>query len=256
MSRLVRVIGVLLWHHGRIVQTEKFQITNVIHDNPIHAVEAIDSVDLDELIVLNISRDESTREAFRESIQSYSDKLRIPLAAGGLIRSRSDALQLLKSGADKLVINSIFRENQKVVSELVSYFGSSTIVASIDISTSFGFTTEERFVYQHEQQSTGSSRLQDVLELVTQLRVGEVFFNNLKHDGSRMGYDLKGIRQVVKNLNIPVIAFGGVSTWQHLVDALNLGVDAVAFGNALHYIEMAPKKAKLYLQSQGFLVRL
>ena len=257
MTKIIRVIGVLLWHKGRIVQTERFSITNTIHHDPIHALEAIEMTDLDELIIINISNDQQTKMSFAKSISLYSKKLRIPLSVGGMLESVNDASLYLESGADKLVINRIFRNNPDVVSELVSNFGSSTVVASIDV----GYGTEhkgstKRQIYSHESKRVLPDTLESALKRGQMLQIGEYLFNNVCHDGSREGYDLAGLKNMVQLSEVPVIAFGGVSQWSHLVDALELGVDAVAFGNALHYIEMAPRKAKQFLIDRGYNIRL
>jgi cyclase len=85
---------------------------------------------------------------------------------------------------------------------------------------------------------------------------GEIFLNCIERDGFRQGYDLILLRGVVNAVDIPVIAMGGVFTWQHLVEGiLEGGAEAVAAANIFHYTEHSTKKAKDYLRAAGIKVR-
>jgi len=252
---LVRVVGVLLWHNGEIVQTENFGITNRIHHDPIHAVEVIESSDLDELAIINITKNVASKKAFHADISQLTKVLRIPLICGGLIESIEDCNSLLRNGADKLMINTALIRSPDFVTEAVRQFGSSTMVASIDLASSAHSNFGQVKIFENRSGVASKLCLDELLNLVRTLKVGEIFFNNVRHDGARIGYDLEGLRYVFARTDVPVIAFGGVSNWRHLVEAIDIGISAVAFGNALHYIETAPRKAKKFLRSQGKEVR-
>ena len=253
-NNLVRVIGVLLWKHGQIVQTEKFHVTNVIHDNPIHAIEAFDASDLDELALINISKDSSLNQNFSEEVYKLTRKLRIPLVAGGGIRNLDDCNRLLRAGADKLILNSLIFEDLSTTENLLKSLGASTFVASLDFMY-LKNNSELRYLYNHQNQTKTKFSLNEVLQKIQKVGFGEIFFNNVLHDGSRIGYDTCGLKQIANLCNIPIVAFGGVANWNHLIEGIEAGADAVAFGNALHYVEMAPKLAKLHLLNNGYKIR-
>ena len=79
-----------------------------------------------------------------------------------------------------------------------------------------------------------------------------IFYNSIDHDGNRQGYDVEGIRELTNILTVPVIAFGGVQTWEHLeAGILEAKADAVAAANILHYTEQSVYKAKNYLINKG-----
>jgi cyclase len=87
------------------------------------------------------------------------------------------------------------------------------------------------------------------------LGAGEIFFNSVDHDGARKGYDLVSLKAVCEAVSVPVIAFGGVFTWSHLVEGIEAGADAVAVANQLHYTEHSTRKAKRHLIQTGIAVR-
>jgi cyclase len=255
-KELIRVIGVLLWQDGQIVQTEKFRVTNKIHDKPIHAIEAIESTDLDELALINISKNPEMKAEFLKDIAHLTKILRIPITCGGFINSIEDCEAMLKVGADKLMLNTSIIDSTNFVQESVKRYGSSTIIASVDIVSHDNKPSNSSKVFNNKTNTSIPLTLSEWLKKVHELEVGEIFFNNIDHDGARVGYDLSALDYLVRESDLPIIAFGGVSEWDHLIQAINLGVSAVAFGNALHYIEMAPRKAKKFLQDSGVVVRL
>src|SRR3546814_11490084 len=84
---------------------------------------------------------------------------------------------------------------------------------------------------------------------------GEIFLNSVDHDGARKGYDLDSLRAVATAVDLPVIAFGGVFTWPHLLAGIEAGAEAVAAANIFHYTEHATRKAKPFLANSGVPVR-
>jgi cyclase len=87
------------------------------------------------------------------------------------------------------------------------------------------------------------------------LGAGEILFNSIDHDGARKGYDLQTLSRICDTVDVPVIAFGGVFTWRHLVEGIAAGADAVAAANIFHYSEHATRKAKAFMAEAGVLVR-
>jgi cyclase len=85
---------------------------------------------------------------------------------------------------------------------------------------------------------------------------GELFINSIDHDGNRKGYNLELLRQISSSCSIPIIAMGGVFTWEHLAEGISKAhVDAVAAANIFHYTEHSTKKAKRFLLEQGLPLR-
>lgn len=89
-----------------------------------------------------------------------------------------------------------------------------------------------------------------------EMGAGEIFLNCIDHDGNRQGYDLELMKKVSQAVSIPLIAMGGVLTWDHMVDGiLKGGADAVAAANQFHYTEQSTRKAKKALREAGIDVR-
>lgn len=244
-----RLIAVILVRDGRVVQSVKFKHTNVIHYDAIHAIESFNRWAIDEIVILNVSKTKESQEEFLKIIQKISTECFVPLAAGGWIDHLNYGKLLLKSGADKLVVNTQLYHNPELIKQLIVKFGSQCIVASIDAKKDED--GNEKVMINRGQDNTGKDVLEWVKE-VEQIGVGEIFLNSMDHDGNRKGYNIPLIKKSVEAVNIPVIAMGGVLTWNHMIQGvLETDAAAVAAANIFHYTEHSTKKAKRALLNKN-----
>lgn len=248
-----RLIPVLILRDAMVVQSILFKHTNVIHWKPLTAVDFFNKWAVDEIVVLDVTRNKNKRQRFLDNVLGLSKKCFVPLTVGGWVDSLEEVIQLLRLGADKIVINTEAVRRPELVSECAATVGNQCIVVSIDVKT---HENGEYEVYiDRGREPTGLSPF-DWAKKAQDVGAGEIFLNCIDKDGYRQGYDLKLLRQVVDSVDIPVIAMGGVFTWQHLVDGiLQGGADAVAAANIFHYTEHSTIKAKEYLRQSGIDVR-
>lgn len=248
-----RLIPVLILRDGKVVQSVQFKHTNVIHWKPSTAVDCFDRWAADEIVILDVSRDQKQRTIFYDTIVDLSKKCFVPLTVGGWVDSVDEVCKLLRLGADKVVINTEAVFNPELISECVQVVGTQCIVVSIDAKK----TGEGQYeVYIDRGSKSANLSPFDWAKQAEEYGAGEIFLNCIDHDGNRQGYDLNLIRKVVDTVNIPVIAMGGVLTWDHLVDGvIKGGAEAVAAANIFHYTEHSTKKAKQAMQEAGIDVR-
>lgn len=247
-----RLVAVLILRDGQVVQSVRFHHTNVIHYDPVHAMEAFNKWAVDEIVVLNVTRTADSRDAFADIVERISRCCFVPLAVGGWIADPAFAQRLLRSGADKLVVNSALADAPELVTELSERYGRQCIVGSID----FKRTSDGTLVVAVDRGRRLIEREPvEWARRAVELGCGEIFLNSIDHDGARKGYDLETLGAVCRAVDVPVIAFGGVLAWDHLVDGIRAGADAVAAANIFHYTEQATKKAKAHLAAAGIEVR-
>ena len=247
-----RLIAVLILRDGQVVQSIKFKHTNVIHYDPVHAMEAFNKWSVDEIVLLNVSRGAESRDGFARSVEHVSRHCFVPLSVGGWITGADYARALLSSGADKLVLNTAFADDPDMVRTLSRRFGKQCIVASIDVKRDAAGAVKvalDRGQRLLDQDPVAWARR------AQELGAGEIFFNSIDHDGARKGYDLETLRKIAAAVQVPVIAFGGVFTWSHLLAGVEAGAEAVAAANIFHYTEQATRKAKTFLANAGVPVR-
>lgn len=237
-----RLIAVILVRDGRVVQSVKFKHTNVIHYDAIHAIESFNRWAIDEIVVLNVSKSIESQKPFLSVIENISKECFVPMSVGGWIDSVAYGKELLSLGADKLTINTQAYESPKLIEDLASKFGSQCVVVSMDSKTDDQGV--ERLVIDRGSRMTPQSTVAWAKK-VQEFGAGEIFLNSIDHDGNRKGYHLSLIKEVVEAVSIPVIAMGGVLTWNHLIQGVeHTDASAVAAANIFHYTEHSTKKAK------------
>ena len=246
-----RVIAVVIIKDGSVVQSEGFKHTNVIHSDAYHAVEAFNRWAVDEIVLLNVSSSSDTQGEFIKIVERVSETCFIPLSVGGWIDSEEYAAKLIEKGADKLVLNTLWETDVKTANRLSKRFGKQCIVASIDVKE----ISKRKEVFIGRGKKHLKIAALDWAKRCIENGAGEIFINNIDHDGLRKGYDLETVGILSSELNVPVIAFGGVFDWKHMADGLRAGADAVAAANIFHYKELAAKQAKRYLTRKGFNLR-
>jgi len=247
-----RLIAVLIVLDGQVVQSVRFKHTNVIHYDPIHAIEAFNKWAVDEIVVLNVARKADDRDAFAEKVADISRICFVPLSVGGWITDEGYADLLLRSGADKLVVNTALHSQPELVAALSRRYGKQCVVASMDVMR--GGSEFPTVRVDRGRVDTGVSAFEWAARAV-ELGAGEILFNSIDHDGARKGYDVETLKTIARSVDVPVIAFGGVLTWDHLLGGLDAGADAVAVANQFHYTEQSTKKAKAYLARKNVTVR-
>jgi len=248
-----RLIPVLILRDGMVVQSVQFKHTNVIHWKPLTAVDFFNRWAVDEIIILDVTRNKKNRQKFLDVVLGLSNKCFVPLTVGGWVDSVEEVLKLLRLGADKVVVNTEAVRKPHLITDCASVVGSQCIVTSIDVKIKEDGKYE---VYiDRGREPTGLSPFEWAAK-AQEMGAGEIFLNCIDRDGFRQGYELTLLKGVVEAVALPVIAMGGVLTWQHLVDGVVIGgADAVAAANIFHYTEHSTKKAKEFMRQAGIDVR-
>ena len=247
-----RLIPSLLVRDGSIVQSVQFRHTNVI-GNVITAVDFFNGWAVDEILILDVSREHTGREEFLDIVDELSERCFVPLAVGGWIASIKDIETLLEHGADKITINTHAFRNPGFIGEAAKVFGSQCIVVSIDVKRD---PTGDATVWIDRGREDTRVPATEWAQRAEACGAGEILLTSIDRDGMRKGYDLPLVRSVADAVKIPVIAFGGVGHWSHMVAGVaESGADAVSAGNIFHFTEHSTKKAQEYLRDAGVDVR-
>lgn len=254
-----RLIPVLILRDGSVVQSVQFKHTNVIHWNAVTAVDFFDRWAVDEIVVLDVSRTRQQRQKFYSVVEGLSKKCFVPLNIGGWIDSVEEVQKLLRLGADKITLNTTAVTQPQLIQDCAKVFGCQCVVVSIDVKVQVKDDASDQPDYEvyvdRGRQATGLNPVAWARQ-AQEMGAGEILLNCIDRDGFRQGYDLQLLRQVVDAVGIPVIAMGGVFTWQHLVEGITVGgADAVAAANIFHYTEHSTKKAREYMRQSGINVR-
>lgn len=246
-----RLVACLLWRDGAIVQSVNFKHTNVAGDAKT-AVEFLDVWGVDEIVLLNVSRNKNDSQQFRSDVRDITAECFVPLTIGGWITSVNDIRELLTHGADKIAVNTKAESDPEFITKASNRFGSQCITVSIDVkNTANGYEV----VTDRGRNRTGRNA-KSWAKKVEDLGAGEIFLTSIDQDGTQSGYDLDLVSEITEAVSIPVIASGGVGQWEHLVEGIvDGGADAVSVANRLHHMHHSAKRAKDHMKSAEVNVR-
>lgn len=238
-----RIIFSLIYDSGFFNQSRNFRLQKVGNINWLERNYKFKDIAfcLDELIVLNASKSDKDIKKFAKTLERLVDNVFIPIAAGGGINTLEDAKILFANGADKLVLNTSLYENESLIKELVSLYGSQSIVASIDYKIINGIPV----VFIKNGTKKVDMSLIDYLKYLETLQVGEIYLNSIDKDGTGFGYDFHTIDSVSESLKIPLIIAGGAGNEKHLSEGLRKkNIDAVATANLFNFVGNGLPKAR------------
>ncbi len=247
-----RIIPCLDVDAGRVVKGVRFTGLRVAGD-PVELAAYYDREGADELVFYDITASAEGRKTMVEVVARTADQVFIPLTVGGGLRTIDDMRLMLRSGADKVSINTAAIEDPTLLARGAAAFRSKCVVLSIDAKT------EGDRPRGHAEGGRRSTAL-DTVEWArrgVELGAGEVVLNSIDTDGTRAGYDLRILRLVSEAVQVPVIASGGAGSLEHLYLAVAEGkADAVLAASIFHYREVTIAEAKRFLAARGIPVRL
>ena len=187
----------------------------------------------DELVYMDIVASLYGRNNLSDIIRRAADQVFIPITVGGGIRSVDDARHILRSGADKVAINTAAIARPDLISEVARHFGSQAMVLSIEAKQVAQGKWEA--YTDNGRERTGLDVLQWARRGV-EMGAGEILLTSVDREGTRKGFDIDLIRQVSEAATVPVIASGGMGSIEDFLMAAQLGLaDGISMADTLHY---------------------
>jgi cyclase len=253
----VRLIPCLDVKDGRVVKGVKFLDLRDAGD-PVAAAIAYDAAGADELTFLDITASHENRGIILDVVRRTAEACFMPVTVGGGVRSVDDIRALLKSGADKVSINTAAVNRREFVKEAAEKFGDQCIVVAIDAKKVSQEGEADRWeIFTHGGRNpTGLDAIRYAQD-VAALGAGEILLTSMDRDGTKQGFDLALTRAISDGVNIPVVASGGVGNLDHLVGGIRDGhASAVLAASIFHFGEFTIRQAKEHMARAGLPMRL
>jgi cyclase len=203
-----RVVVCLDVDRGRVVKGTQFVALRDVGD-PTELATRYEADGADEIVFLDISASAEARGTLLDVARRTAEQLFIPLTIGGGVRTADDVGVALRSGADKVSINSAAVARPAVLTEAANRFGAQCVVASIDAKAETGGRWR---VYVHGgRTATPLDAVEWARECVAR-GAGEILLTSIDRDGARTGYDLALTAAVADAVSVPVVASGGAGS--------------------------------------------
>jgi len=236
--------------------------------DPVLFAERYQAQGADELVFLDITASHEGRKTMVDVVRKVADSVSIPFAVGGGIDNLEGIEELLKAGADKVGINTAAVKMPDLIINAAKQFGSECITVAVDARRNFKIMPG---VNMHEMEDGSKAWFEVVIfggrkpvgldaidwcRKMEDLGAGELLPTSMDRDGTNIGYDIPMIKAICDVVNIPVIASGGASSPQHILEAFEIaGADAALAAGMFHRSEYTVKQVKEYLGSKGINVK-
>jgi cyclase len=250
-----RIIPCLDVTAGRVVKGVRFQELRDAGD-PVECAKAYDAQGADELVFLDITASSDGRAILRDVVAATAEQCFMPLTVGGGLRTMDDIEAMLRSGADKVSLNTAAIADPELIREASARFGAQCIVLAIDAKREPSPEATWR-VYTHGGRKPTGLDAVDWAVRAMELGAGEILLTSMDRDGTQAGYDLELTRRVSDAVSIPVIASGGAGTLEHFAEVLDEGrASAVLAASLFHFGTLTIPQVKTYLSGRGVPIRL
>ena len=252
-----RIIPCLDVKNGRNVRGVRFSADRDAGD-PVELAARYDAEGADELVFYDITASADGRAIVMDLVREVSEKIFIPLTVGGGIRTFEDVRYILKTGADKVSINSAHVHTPEIINQSAESFGSQCIVGAVDVlrcPTDEGEDPSWEIYINGGRKATGIDALEWVQELVSR-GAGELVLNSIDADGTREGYDLALNQEVARLVRVPIVASGGAGNLSHIHEVLTVGEASAALAASIfHFQQYSIPQVKEFLRERGVVVR-
>jgi cyclase len=250
-----RIIPCLDVKDNRVVKGVHFLNLRDAGD-PVELGKRYSNEGADELVFLDITATIRSRKTIVELVEKVAENVFIPFTVGGGIQTVDQIDQLLRSGAEKVSVNTAAVQNPNLLTEAAQRFGNQCIVLAIDARRS----EEKPHRWQVTVKAGSEPTDLDAVEWAVKaekLGAGEILLTSMDADGTKTGYDNELNKAVSDAVNIPVIASGGAGKLEHLYDAIvKGGADACLMASITHFENYTITQMKEYLASRGIPVNL
>lgn len=244
-----RIIPILTFNGFGLVKTKKFSNPRMV-GNPVQAARVYNQRGVDELVFLDIFASEQKRKINLKLVADVIKECYMPVAIGGGITTIEDITNLLKIGADKVVIKSKALTDIDFIKQAVNVFGSQCITIAVD-----AYKAESG--YKIHNKSGSDISLDNFLTNMTECEVGEFVVTSVDNDGMMNGFDNDLINYVLSKTAIPVIAVGGGGDMTHYSDLFTkTKTEAVGSASIFHFTQYTPLDIKNEIKKINIPVRI
>ena len=247
-----RIIPIFLLKVNRLVKGTQFSNFVDVGD-PVSQAMIYDAQGADEIIIVDIDASREGRIINTNIINEMINKCRLPIGAGGGIKTIEDARKCFEAGADKIVINTSAALNLPLIKGLADEFGAQSVIVSVDVKKN-GAGDYDVYILSGNQKT--DLNLFEYISKAIECGAGEIIITSIDKEGTLCGFDYDLYQKVKDFVHVPLIASGGAGCYDDMVKLFKeTDCDACAIGKMLFLRDYDIVKIKSYLKGRKISVR-
>jgi cyclase len=248
-SKKIRLVARLDIKAPNLIKGINLEGVRVIGDPNVYARRYY-AEGIDEIVYMDSVATLYGRNSLADLVKTSARDVFIPMTVGGGLRTIDDVDAMLRSGADKVSINTAAIRRPAFVAEVARRYGSQAMVLSVEAKRLRGADRWEAYV-DNGREKTGLDAIDWVRQAVA-LGAGEILLTSVDHEGMGRGFDIPLVKAVTAAVDVPVIASGGMGTPGHALEVVEQGgADAVAMAHVLHYGKCRVAEVRQHLVDHG-----
>jgi len=227
-KKLILIIPAVDIKNGKCVQLVQGEpgTEQVVIENPHNVAKYWENRGASILHLIDLDGAFGDRKRNVEVINKILNVVNIPIQMGGGIRTKDDAVRLLKMGVHKVILGTLAIENHENVKELSREFGSERIIVALD-------SKDSKVVIKGWGKKTSRSA-PEYGKIFEEHGAGSILFTNVDYEGLLKGFDINPLIELLNTVNIPVIYSGGISSIEDIKKVSKTDVAGVVVGSALY----------------------
>ena len=230
-----RLIFTLLYSEEAFFQSRNYNIQKVGDVNWLKKNYNFNNISfyIDEIIILDISRNQKNKNKFIKSVNKISEFCFVPITVGGGIKSLDDAKFFLRNGSDKILLNTSIFENPKIINQITEVYGEQSLIVGVDLKK----IQNDYFIFTNNGQKKIEQNPTEFFNSLHKYNFGELFLNSINQDGTGMGLDYSMLNLLPNEFNKPIILSGGTGNFKHILNGLEKQhVNAISTSNLLNFV--------------------
>ncbi len=246
----IRIIPTILTDGITVVKGEQFNNWRTV-GNAQATARLYGARDVDELMFLDVHARAKGSRITEELTSYFSEVLDIPFSVGGGISTIEDARACMRSGAEKIVLGTSAHENPELINQIALEFGSQAVIVAIDILDSQNLTIRT---------NSGAKDVEytalEFAKIAVGNGAGELLVQSISRDGTLSGLDEYPITAITSQVNVPVIASGGIGGAEDVENAVAAGASAVSIGALFQFTQNTPSSIATEVRNKGIATRI
>ena len=233
----MRIIPAIDIIDGNCVRLTKgdFGTKKIYNENPLDVAKEFEDNGIQYLHLVDLDGAKSKRIVNYKTLELIATNTNLKIDFGGGLKSDNDLKIAFESGANQITGGSIAVQKPELFNSWVQTYGDKIILGADcinrKIATNGWLQTSEL----------------DVLELILEFEkrgVKSVICTDISKDGMLSGPSIDLYKDLISNTNAQLIASGGVSSIQDLVELKSIGCEGAIIGKAIYERKLTLKELR------------